>query len=354
MTSVEQTPTAVTSAVEVETHRPRLGLAVLAFLARYGSIIVLVGMCVVFSFASPYFLSRDNLMIVLDQVAIVAVLAGGLTVVLAAGQFDLSIGYVASYAGIVAAGSMALHDLSVVVSVAAGVMIGALVGLVNGLIVSKLKVNALVTTLGIGTIVIGLNFVYHSGTPITDGIPESFVNMTLSTSFLGLSNLVLISALIMGALWVFLNYTAKGQELQALGGNEEAASIAGIRVDRIRTLAFVIAGTCAGAGGVLLASSIAGGQSTAADGYLLDAYAAAFLGSAVLRHGEFHILGTVVGVLTVGIGFNGLALFDAPSEYQYIFKGGLLIVAVGLSTAARSYASGPTTSRSRRNRRTRE
>lgn len=315
------------------------GRSVLQFCARYGAILVLVGMCVVFSFASPYFLTTANLLIVLNQVSIVAVMAGGLTIILAAGQFDLSIGYVASFAGIFAAGTMALHQQSTAVGLLAGVAVGGAVGLVNGFIVSKLKVNALVATLGTGTIVIGLNYHYHSGTSIAVGIPQSFIDLTLKRNF-GISNLVLIAGLILLILWVFLNLTVRGQETQALGGNEDAALLAGIRVDRVLITAFVVAGLCAGAAGVLLASSLASGQATAADGYLLDAYAAAFLGSAVLRNGEFHILGTVIGVLTVGIGFNGLALFNAPSEYQYVFKGSVLIAAVALSTVARRYAPG--------------
>ncbi len=314
------------------------GLKALAFLARYGAIVILLGMCVAFSITSPYFLTSANLLVVLNQVSIVAVLAGGLTIILAAGQFDLSIGYVASFAGVVAAGTIALHQQSVVVGVIVGLLIGAAVGLVNGLIVSKLRVNALVATLGVGTIVVGLNFLYHSGTSITGDIPASFVQITLGTVFFGVSNLVIIAAVILLLLWLFLNVTVPGQETQAIGGSEEASRLAGVRVDRVRILAFAITGLCAGAGGVLLASTLAGGEATAADSYLLDAYAAAFLGSAVLRNGEFHILGTVVGVLTVGVGFNGLALFNAPSPYQYLFKGGVLILAVAFSTVARRYA----------------
>lgn len=309
----------------------------LALLARYGALVVLVGMCVAFSIASPHFLTSSNLLNVLNQVSVVAVIAGGLTLVLAAGQFDLSIGYVASFAGVLSTGAISLQHQSVLVGCVAGVLIGALVGLVNGLIVSKLKVNALVATLGMGTVVIGLNFLYHSGTAITANIPDSFVGLTLG-SVLGIPNLVLIAVFILLLLWLFLNFTVPGQEMQALGGSEEASMLAGVRVDRIRITAFVIAGLCAGAAGVLLASSLAGGESTAADSYLLDAFAAAFLGSAVLRNGEFHIVGTVIGVITVGIGFNGLALFDTPSAYQYLFKGGLLIAAVALSTVARRYS----------------
>lgn len=342
-----ESPPVSTDEAPLPGSRPR-GLtrhAVLSFLARYGAILVLLGMCVAFSFASPYFLTTGNLLIVLNQVAIVGVMAGGLTIVLAAGQFDLSVGYVASFAGIVATGTIALHGQPVWVGVLAGLAIGSAVGLVNGFIVSKLKVNALVATLGVGTMVIGLNYVYHSGTSITSGIPDAFVAIALDRPILGISNLVLISAGILVLLWIFLNLTVRGQETQALGGSEEAALLAGVRVDRVRITAFVIVGLCAGAAGVLLASSLSGGTSTAADGYLLDAYAAAFLGSVVLRNGQFHIFGTVIGVITVGVGFNGLALFGAPSSMQYLFKGGLLVAAMALSTGARRYGLAATRSR---------
>lgn len=140
-------------------------------------------------------------------------------------------------------------------------------------------------------------------------------------------------------LWLFLNYTEWGIQLRATGGNASAARLSGIQVDKVKTIGLVIASVCAGITGMLLASLIGSGTSAAADGYLMPTFAAVFLGSATLRDGEFHILGTLIGVLFIAVGFNGLAIFGAPTYVQFFFRGGILILAVGLSSIARILAS---------------
>lgn len=313
----------------------RVGVKVFA---RYGTLLALGILFIGFSVTAPGFLNSSNLLNVLSQVSVTAIIAGGVTIVLAAGEFDLSIGYVASFAGVMVTGLMVNQHLPIAAAILATLAIGAVIGLANGLIVTRLGVNALIATLGTGTIVVGLNYLYGSGLSIVLGIPAGFTNIALSKAVPSIPNPIVIMLVALGLLWVFLNLTAGGQEVQAVGGNAEASRLSGIRVPRVKILAFVISSTCAAAGGVLLASTLGTGESTAGDGYLLDAFAAAFLGSAALRDGEFHIVGTLIGVLTVGIGFNGLALFGAATFYQYIFKGGLLIAAVALSSVARRNA----------------
>src|SRR5690606_40216661 len=126
--------------------------------------------------------------------------------------------------------------------------------------------------------------------------------------------------------------------MQAVGGNPEAARLSGIRVDRVKIIAFATAGVCAALTGTLLSATLGSGTLAAADGYLLDAFAAVFLGAATLRDGEFHILGTLIGALIIAFGFNGLNIFGAPTFSQYIFQGAILIVAVGLSSLGRVLA----------------
>lgn len=307
-------------------------------LARYGTLLALALMFLAFSIKAQGFLTTSNQLNVLSQISITAIIAGGLTIVLAAGEFDLSIGWVASFAGVMVTGLMTRQDLPIAVAIIATLAIGASIGLCNGLIVTKLGVNALIATLGTGTVIVGFNYLYGSGLSISLGIPEGFTSIMLSKMIPSVPNPIVIMLIILAVLWVFLNLTAPGQEIQAVGGNAEASRLSGIRVERIRILAFMISSTCAAAGGLLLASRLGSGQSTAGDTYLLDAFAAAFLGSAAMRDGEFHIVGTLIGVLTVGIGFNGLALFGAATFYEYMFKGGLLIAAVALSSVARRHA----------------
>jgi ribose transport system permease protein len=129
-----------------------------------------------------------------------------------------------------------------------------------------------------------------------------------------------------------------GQSMQAVGGNAVAARLSGLRVDRVRIIAFMIAGACAAVAGVLLASTSGQAASDGADGYLLTAFAACFFGTAVLSNGQFHIVGTLVGVLTVGIGFNTIALIGLATYYQFLFQGALLIVGVGTFARRRAQA----------------
>ncbi len=310
----------------------------LRLLGKYGTIVGLVVMMAGFSVAAPAsFPTTSNLVNVLSQVALTAIIAGGMTFPLVVGEFDLSIGYGASLAGVLVAGLMVNQELGTGPAILLVLLSGAGVGLVNGLLVTKARVNALITTLGTGTVLVGLNYGYSAGVPITAGLPEGFLGVGVDRVG-GIPIVVLIMAAILVVLWTLLNQTDVGRQMQAVGGNAEAARLSGIRVDRVKIVAFVVSGVCAAATGILLTSRIGSGESTAGDGYLLDAFAAAFLGSATLRDGEFHVAGTFVGVLIVGVGFNGLGIFGLPTFYQYIFKGLVLIVAVALSTVARRYA----------------
>ncbi|TXK19250.1 ABC transporter permease [Homoserinibacter sp. GY 40078] len=322
-----------------DTQRRSPGSRLLPFVAKYGTLVVLVSMIIGLSIAAPRsFATPDNFLNILSQISLTAIIAAGLTLPLAVGEFDLSVGYQASLGGVLVVGLITRQGLPIPVAIGVVVLVGALIGVVNGLVVTKLGVNALVATLGTGTIVVGLNYAYSGGIPVAglDAFPE--FTAIAQGKIGGLSNTVLIMAGVLAILWIVLNRTVLGQHIQAVGGNRHAARLAGVRVDRVRIAAFAIAGVCAVIAGLLLASRVGSGQITAGDGYLLNSFAAVFLGSAALRDGEFHILGTFIGVLTVGVGFNGLAILGAPTFVQFLFSGGLLIMAVALSTVARRYA----------------
>jgi ribose transport system permease protein len=305
---------------------------------RYGAIVVLITMIVVFTIIEPTtFATKSNLINVLNQSALTAIVAMGLTFPLVAGEFDLSVGYQASFAGVLMAGMLQKSGLSIPVAIVVVLAAGAVIGVVNGLIITRLGVNALVATLGVGTIVVGLNYAYTGGLPVTLADPESLIKLTFNRLF-GIPYPVYVMVLVGLVLWVLLNRTSVGQSMQAVGGNAEAARLSGIRVDRIRVLAFVIASICAAGTGILLASRTGSGAVDGGDSYLLSAFAAAFFGSAVLRDGQFHIVGTLIGVFTVAVGFNAMAILGLETYYQYLFQGGLLILAVGVGTLARRRA----------------
>jgi ribose transport system permease protein len=311
----------------------------LGLFARYATILGLVLMILAFSVLSPRaFPTVNNFTNVLNQASLAMIIAGGLTLAVVVGELDLSIGFAASLHGVLVTGLIVGNGLPIPVAILIVLALGALIGLVNGVIVTKIKVNSVIATLGVGTILTGLSFAYSAGVPIVSGVPEAFLQISLGRWLFSIPNNIIIMALVLGALWILVERTALGQEIQAVGGNPAAARLAGINVDRIKTLGFVVSGMCAALTGILLASRLGSGTTSAADSYLLTAFAAVFLGSATLRDGEFHVLGTMVGALIIAFGFNGLNIFGAPTYSQYVLQGAILIIAVGLSSLGRTIA----------------
>lgn len=317
--------------------RPRrsVGQSATLFIGKFGALIVLGLLLVVFTIISPqYFLTWGNIVQIFNQSALAAIIACGLTMVLASNQFDLSVGNVASISGVLVAFLM-IRGVPIPVAILITLIVGVLVGVVNSLLVTRLGVNALVATLGVGSVVIGANYFISGGAaqPFGSVVPE-FSNISVG-SWLGIPRNVYYMVVVVAVLWLILNRTDLGRNIQAVGGNAEAAHLAGVGVKSVTSAAFVICSVCAAITGILLASVVGSGQPTGGDGYTLSAFAAAFLGTAVLREGQFHILGTLVGVVTVSTGFNGLALAGVPSYVQFLFQGLVLIAAVSFSTVAR-------------------
>lgn len=303
--------------------------------SKYGTIIALLTLIVVFSaLKGNLFFTTANLVNIASDVAIGSIIACGLTIPLVANEFDLSIGYLASFAGVLVTGLMFKQGLPLGLAIVVTLAVSALIGLVNGLIITGFGVNSFITTLGTGTIIVGIDYVYSNGVLFSVGLPQAFFNLNL-TKILGVPLPVYIAAVVALGLWVILNRSVFGYYAQAVGQNAEATRLVGVRVNRVRVMAMVVSSVCAGIGGILLAAELGSGQVGSADGYLLSSFAAAFLGSVCLRDAEFHIVGTVIGGVTVGVAFNGLAIVGAPTFWQYVVQGGLLIAAVGLSTVGR-------------------
>lgn len=308
-------------------------------MGRFGALGMLGLLVLTMSVLQPAtFPTSDNLVNILNQSALSALIAMGLTFALVTGEFDLSIGNTASLAGVVACTLMLHHDTSIPLAIAAALVMGAVIGLVNGLVVTVLHVNALVATLGVGTMAVGLNYAIAGGQPVGLADPEAFLRLSLGTLG-GVPYPVFIMIGLAVLLWLLLNRTVLGQSMQAVGGNPVAARLSGIRVERVRLLGFIICGTLAALTGVLLATRTGSAAVSAGDSYLLSAFAAAFFGSAVLRDGQFHILGTLTGVITVSVGFNAIALLGIQTYWQYLFQGLLLILGVGVGSVARRQAA---------------
>lgn len=316
-----------------------LRVRVLLFISNYGTLIALAGLLIGFSVASPgEFATVNNLVNVVNQVSLTAIISCGLTMAVIAGEFDLSVGYHASFAGVLVTGLISKQHLPLVPAIVVTLAVGALIGLANGLLVAKARINAIIATLGVGTLLVGFSYAYSQGVPFSTGLPASFLDLG-SGKLLQIPHNIFAMAIVAGALWLIVNKTDVGHSTQAVGGNVEAARLSGIRTDRVKMAAFVICALAASLTGILLAALVGSGTIGAGDTYLLSAFAAVYLGSATLRDGEFHIIGTIIGVLIIGVGFNGLSIFGLSTFYQYLFNGSVLILAVGLSTVARRYAT---------------
>lgn len=306
----------------------------IAFLSKYGTILSLILLVIVFSLARPeVFPSVRNLLNILNQVSILGIIAIGLTVCLVIAQFDLSIGALATFGGYFSArilmetgiGSPA-GVLFVIVIVLAMAMI---IGIINGTLVSYLGISAIVETLAMGFIVNGIILgISGSRTISPSEIPDTFKIVGQGT-ILGIPNPVVIMIATAVVLWLFLEHTQPGRNMYAIGGNKEAARLSGIPVKRYALVAMGICAACAALGGLVAAANLAAGRPQGVgETYLLNAFVAVFIGASTLRPGKFHVIGTAVGVLLIGVINNGLSTLGVPTYWQYIVQGVLLILAL--------------------------
>jgi len=309
--------------------RPRLDVTV--FLARYGTLASLLALIVVFSFArSDVFPTVNNVLNIMNQISILGVMAFGLTVCLTMGLFDLSIAAMATLGGYVATFLLVQYpdQISTPVAVAISLGISALIGVFNGVIVSYLGISAFIATLAMGSIITGAMLGISDSKTIITGIPDDFMSIGQGAVF-GVSNPILIMLGVGLALWLLLEHTQLGRHLYAIGGSAEASRLSGIAVKRYAPFALAICALCAGLGGLMAAAVLGAGRPQGVgDGYLLNAFAAVFIGASSLRPGKFHILGTAIGVLLIGVINNGLSIMGVPTFWQYIVQGVLLIAAL--------------------------
>ena len=318
-------------------------------IARFRQMGTLLGLLLIVLFFTiqlpDTFLTARNLINVSQQISMLAVVAFAMTVVMVMGDFDLSVGSMASLAGIVAAVLFAL-GYPQWIGVAAALAVGMLGGLLNGLLVAVVGILPFVATLGTLTIFSGLAFFVSGGRTIFGrDIPASFSGFARSgvpLDGIGLAGLKLpflsISALVVLAItWVLLEQTTYGRRLYAIGGNREAARLAGVQVTRLRSSAFVLTGIGAAIAGLMYASRVASANPTQGAGLMLDAIAAVFLGMTMGKEGEPRVLATLVGVLILGILDNGLTQMNVDSYVREMLIGAIVLVAVATSSYRRSH-----------------
>jgi simple sugar transport system permease protein len=316
---------------------------VLHFLRRYAIFLVLAALILFFQSREPAFLRINNLLSVLQSVAVVALLGIGVTVTLAVDGFDLSVGSIAAFTLMLTSYAMVVLQFNAAQTVALALLSGAVIGLVNGLLIVWLRIPDLLATLGTMFLLAGLQLIPSAGRSITVGLnlPDgSVATGSFDPAFLALGRSklwggvplpVVIVALFACLFWFLMEKTRWGRVFYAVGGNETAAYLAGAAVKRYRILAYVISATLAALGGIFVAARVGRGDVFAGSSLLLDSVAAALIGFAVLNQRRANVVGTAVGAVFVGIVLNGLTMLNVPYYTQDFVKGLVLVGALALT-----------------------
>jgi ribose transport system permease protein len=296
---------------------------VVSQLAAAGALIVVF---VFLSFASPVFLSADNLFNIGSQTAVVAVIAIGMTLVIITAGIDLSVGSVSALSGVLGVMLMAQAGLPVPVAILGGTLVGATCGLVNGLLVSVAGLNPFIATLGMLTVARGLTFIFTNAVAVF-GAPSSF--RLLGQGVIGPIPIPILVIVVMAVIgYIVLSRTRLGRYAYAMGSNLEAARLSGIPIRRYLTSVYVISGALAGFGGMIAASRVNSGQPNFGIGLELDVIAAAVIGGASLFGGQGTVVGTLIGAFLIALIRNGAVLLDVNTFYQQVIIGVVIWFAV--------------------------
>jgi len=299
------------------------------WLIEQKSLIALIFLIVVVSFLNPNFFTVDNILNILRQTSVNAIIAVGMTLVILTAGIDLSVGSVLALCGAFAASMIAL-EVPVLIAVPTALFAGAALGAISGIIIAKGKVQAFIATLVTMTLLRGVTMVYTDGRPISTGFTDTADAFAwFGTGYaLGIPVPVWLMVIVFAAAWYLLNHTRFGRYVYALGGNESATRLSGINVDRVKIGVYAICGMLAALAGIIVTSRLSSAQPTAGMGYELDAIAAVVLGGTSLMGGKGRIMGTLIGALIIGFLNNALNLLDVSSYYQMIAEAVVILLAV--------------------------
>lgn len=299
------------------------------FLIEQRSIIALLVLIAIVSGINPDFFSVDNILNILRQTSVNAVIAVGMTFVILIAGIDLSVGSILALTGAIAA-SMVGAELPIILVIVATLLLGTFLGGVSGIIVAKGKVQAFIATLVTMTLLRGVTMVYTDGRPISTGfsdVADSFAY--LGTGYLfGIPVPIWLMVIVFAVAWYILKHTQIGRYIYALGGNEAATQLSGINVTKIKIFVFAVSGFLSALAGLIVTARLSSAQPTAGVSYELDAIAAVVVGGTSLMGGKGRVMGTLIGALIIGFLNNALNLLDISSYYQMIAKALVILVAV--------------------------
>ena len=309
-----------------------VGPAITRAISVWGLLILLVLLTIVFSLLRPdTFLTFFNIKSILNNKSVQALLALAVFIPMTANHFDLSAGFNLGISQVLAIGLQG-QGVPWWGAVLLVVLMGAVVGLVNGLLVTRVKIDSFIATLGTGTVLYGLNAWYTGGQQVLADLPPPFLAISGAIGIVPAP--ALYTLIVSLALWIAFEYLPLGRYLYVLGASPRTAELNGISARRYVTLGFVAAGTLASFAGIVLQSQLQVGQSSVGQEYLLPAFTAALLGATSVRPGRVNVWGTVLAVAVLAVTVAGLNQLGAPFFVEPLFNGAMLILAVGLAVQA--------------------
>ncbi|KQT61772.1 hypothetical protein ASG54_23725 [Aureimonas sp. Leaf460] len=282
-----------------------------------------VALFLVFSVLNSTFYQVSNLVDIMLQSSINAVIAVGMTLVIMTRGIDLSVGSVVGLSSMVAADMMS-HGVAA--GIGAGLLVGLVCGLVNGILIAKLRLPDFIVTLGTLSIYRGMALIYVDGQPIY-GLPRAFRSI-FAGRVLDVPTPVIFAIVIAALAFFLIRYTALGEQIVAIGGNEEAAKLSGVKIEQVKITVYTLSGVLSSIAGFILIARIGAAEPIGGNGFELQAIGSAVIGGASLFGGVGNPLGSLVGALTLGGLQNGLTLMNVPSFWQYVASGLVVILAV--------------------------
>ncbi len=284
-----------------------------------------IAMGAIFTIMNSNFLTWKNFLTVLQQMALNSILAVGMMFTIITGGIDLSIGCTFAIVGIAVA-SLTVGGINPVIAIIAGLIIGALLGAFNGFLIANLKLQPFIATLGTMSLYRGIAYVVTGGKPVTN-VPDSFRNIFNGKMPGGIRYYMLVMIVIFIIAYVILSKRKIGDYLYAIGGNEEAAKLSGVNVNKTKYIAYIICGVCAAAAGLVMLASLGSAESTAGSGYETNAIAAAAIGGTRMAGGKGTAFGTFIGALMLAVLKVGMVVINVDSFWQFVVTGIIIIVA---------------------------
>lgn len=292
------------------------------------TVIALIILMAVITIINSNFLTANNLLNLLLQVTSNALIAFGMTFVILTGGIDLSVGSILALSSALTAGLLG-SGMPVTLAILISLIMGCILGMMNGLLISYGKLAPFIVTLATMTIFRGATLVYTNGNPITKGLSDTFLFQFLGQGYIvGIPFPVIIMFIVFIVLYVLLHKTSFGKSVYAIGGNEKAAYISGVKLNKVKIIIYSISGIMASISGLIITSRLSSAQPTAGASYEMDAIAAVVLGGTSLSGGKGRILGTLIGALIIGVLNNGLNIIGVSAFWQQVVKGVVILIAV--------------------------